>query len=426
MMYNNGIMKKLAVLFQEEETRGMDLSHPEKGNPGVGGTAFCFLLFLKFIYGAKGSEDYDITVYQFQDNILPHDKDKCVLVSSLNEALDDASSKGIDIVLLRNHQTDEAYSIFQNYNFKYIFWMHNRLTYTEIKLFRKWKNCKRVIAVGREMYDLYVDDMVSSKLDYILNPLVPPDEQFVRGGDARPWVTYVGSLIPDKNFHMLTAVWKDIIKEVPEAELHVIGSGRLYDKNGKMGSFGHAQQSYEDMFMPHILDDDGKPLESVVFHGIMGDEKYEIFKDTSVGVINPMATETFGLAAIEMEACGAPIVCRRKNGLLDSVEDGKTGLLYADIASLGPNIIKLLKDKELNGKMSKAALSFARTTFRPEGLMPEWVRVLDEVAADKKAKYRKPTANFDNNGKKVRMMLHVVHACPLFRWVPSIHDLQKK
>ena len=417
-------MIKLAVLFQENETKNMDLSAPEKGNPGVGGTAFCFLLFLKYIGKKAHGHELDITVYQLQNNILPHDK--CVKVDSLEEALNKATEDGNEIVLLRNHQTDEDYDLLQKYDFKYIFWMHNKLTYDEIKLFRTWDNCKRVIAVGRQMYDYYVDDLVIKKLDYIKNPLVPPKENMIREETYEPWVTYVGSLTFDKNFHLITKVWKDILKEVPDAQLHVIGSGRLYDKNSKLGKYGHADEEYERLFMPHILDDEGKPLESVVFHGIMGEEKYEIFKKSAVGIINPMATETFGLAAIEMEACGVPIVCRRKNGLLDSVKDGKTGILYKDISKLAPSIIKLLTNKRLNKKMGTAARDFARHDFRPEGLMPAWQEVIYQVHKNKKASYKAPHRDLDNNGKMLRKFIHTLHRIPALKKIPSIHDIQKK
>ena len=60
-------MIKVAMLFQESETDNMDLSMPEKGNPGVGGTAFCFLLLSKFLMDKK---EIDLTIYQFQNNIL--------------------------------------------------------------------------------------------------------------------------------------------------------------------------------------------------------------------------------------------------------------------------------------------------------------------------------------------------------------------
>lgn len=414
-------MIKIAMLFQEAETNHMDLSHPENGNPGVGGTAFCFLLLSKFLIG---NGKVDVTIYQLQDNILPCEKNR--KVSTLEEALEEAKKDGNEIILARNHQDSASYDLMQKYDFKYIFWMHNKLTYEEIRLFERWDNVKRVIAVGREMYDYYLDDLVSNKLDYAINMFVPPAEDKIRSNDYEPIVTYMGSLTYDKNFHMLTAVWKEVLKEVPNAQLHVIGSGRLYDKDSVMGSFGYAEKSYEDMFLPGITDENGKLLSGIKFYGILGDEKYDVFKKTAVGVVNPMATETFCLAAIEMEACGAPIVTRRKNGLLDTVQDGSTGILYKDVVMLGPTIIRLLKDKELNQRMSKSAVTFARQDFLPEKIIPKWIEIFENVANDIPAKYQKPTKNMDNNGKRIRVLLHAVHSCPLFKKIPSVHDLQKK
>lgn len=432
----------VGILFQEEETRGMDLTTPEAGNPGVGGTAFCFLHLIS--YFEKNITDIDMKVYQFQNNILPTDKvtlieDNEALSAGenadfkLKKALDYAKQDGRDIILLRNHQTDTAYEILKQYDFKYIFWMHNKLTYNEIVMFRKWDNVKRVIAVGRQMYDYYVDDFVITKLDYVVNPFVPPSKDKIRdeilfdnSTNVSNNVTYVGSLTYDKNFHMLAAAWKDILSNCPEAKLHVIGSGRLYDKNSKLGKYGHAEESYEEMFMPALTDENGNTLESVVFHGIMGNDKYDVFKNTAVGVINPMATETFGLAAIEMEACGVPIVSRRKNGLPDSVEDGKSGILYKNVGELADTIVKLFKDRELNIKMGKEACRFARNDFLPEIVFNEWIQIFEQVSKDKVAQYKKPVSNFDNNGKRFRCILHALHSCILFRWLPSIHDLQKK
>ena len=73
---------KLAILFQEEEAREIDLLHPELGNPGVGGTAFCFILLMKYL---DLRPEIDMTVYSFQKNNLPCQN--CKYVSSIEEAL---------------------------------------------------------------------------------------------------------------------------------------------------------------------------------------------------------------------------------------------------------------------------------------------------------------------------------------------------
>lgn len=414
-------MIKVAMLFQEAETSGMDLSHPEQGNPGVGGTAFCFLLLSRFM---EERDEVEITTYQLQDNHLPGTRN--VKVQDLREALELAKQQNIELMLVRNHQTSEDYALLEAYDFKYIFWMHNKLTYEEIVRFRTWQQVKRIICVGREMYDYYLDDPISEKLECISNMFVPPGEAYIRQGEYAPIVTYMGSLTYDKNFHLLTEVWKQVREAVPEAQLHVIGSGKLYDKNSILGSYGYAEKEYEDLFMPGITDETGSLLPGVVFHGILGDEKYEVFRSSAVGVVNPMATETFCLAAIEMEACGIPVLTRRKNGLLDTVQAGKTGILYKKISALAPSLIGLLQNKAQNEAMGKQAAIFARNDFLPEHIIPKWIAVFAAVAEGRPAKYARPTANFDNNGKWLRFIMHGLRRIPFLKHLPSIHDIQKK
>lgn len=415
-------MIKLAILFQEDETEHMDLSHPEDGNPGVGGTAFCFLLLMKYLNHYRDAVDY--TVYHIKENRLPAGKAK--KTETVREALEWAVSDGNEIILIRNHQTREVYDLMAGYPLKYIVWMHNKLTLEEIRLLDRWDAVSRIVCVGREMYDYYLDDRIIRKMDFIRNIFVPPDAKTVRGDDYPPYVTYTGSLTYDKNFHLLAAVWKEIVRSAPDAQLHVIGSGKLYDQNSEMGAMGIADKEYEELFLPFLCGQDGSLLPSVVFHGILGEEKYEVYRRSAVGVVNPMATETFCLSAIEKEACGIPVVSRRKNGLLDTVQDGKTGILYKDVKDLASVILDLLLDKEKNIRMGRAAAAFARTEFLPEKILPEWIRVLTEVHDGKPAGYRKPEGNLDNNGKWVRRIWHGLHRIPFLKGLPSIHEIQKK
>ena len=104
---------------------------------------------------------------------------------------------------------------------------------------------------------------------------------------------------------MLAEAWSNVRERVPDAGLDVIGTGRLYDENAKLGKYGLAEETYEQEFMKWLTDEKGEILPNVRFHGILGAEKYDVFRKCSIGVINPMATETFGLAAVEMEACGS-------------------------------------------------------------------------------------------------------------------------
>ncbi|MBP3296761.1 MAG: hypothetical protein J6M27_09275, partial [Lachnospiraceae bacterium] len=117
---------------------------------------------------------------------------------------------------------------------------------------------------------------------------------------------------------------------------------------------------------------------------------------------------------------------RRKYGLCDSVRDQETGLLYPEVSEMAAALIRLLQDPALNNQMGAAAAAFARSAFLPQNHIEQWVRIVLEATESRPAQYCKPVSNLDNNKKKIRMILHEIHRVPFLRWVPSIHDIQKK
>ena len=54
-------------------------------------------------------------------------------------------------------------------------------------------------------------------------------------------VVYIGSIVPLKGLHLLTKAWSSVLKEVPDAQLYIIGSGNLYNQNEKLGKYGIAE-----------------------------------------------------------------------------------------------------------------------------------------------------------------------------------------
>ena len=154
-----------------------------------------------------------------------------------------------------------------------------------------------------------------------------------------------------------------------------------------------------------MLKENGEILDSVHFCGVLGQEKYSIFNKTAVGIINPSAlTETFGLSAVEMEACGIPIVTKADQGLLDTNIHKQTGLLFSREKNLKKLVIRLLTNKEWNKALGEQAKKFATTTFAPEIIVEEWFQLLNEVIEGKKAVYCPPVNFFLKQNKWLRMI----------------------
>ena len=79
-------------------------------------------------------------------------------------------------------------------------------------------------------------------------------------------------------------------------------------------------------------------------------------------VVVPSYTESFGLVAIEAQACGTAVVAADVGGLPTAVVDGKTGVLVAghDPSAYADVIARLLGDEPLLSRMSRAGYRHAR------------------------------------------------------------------
>ena len=73
-------------------------------------------------------------------------------------------------------------------------------------------------------------------------------------------------------------------------------------------------------------------------------------------LINPSLREAFGRSLIEAMACQMPVVATRVGGMVEIVEDAKTGLWVnpGDATALAEAIIGLLSDENLRKSMAKA------------------------------------------------------------------------
>lgn len=386
----------IGIVVEDSGYSKMNFKNPEYGNPGVSGTVFEFLMLIRYL--CMTSSDKEVEVFHFGDNVYP---DKCQLVrcNSHNDVVQYAKKQDI-LLIVQNGLDDTFYEKLNIESIKTILWAHNYITGEDAECFSSMENVQRVVFVGREQYDHYVAHDIIKKSTYIYNMFDSKQKTYYRNKKLKPVVTYTGSLIPAKGFHMLAHVWKDVLKEVPEAQLNVLGSGKLYDRRAVLGKYEIAEENYESSFISSLLDESGAILPSVRFWGVVGEEKVDMYHETMVGVMNPTGTsETFGLSGVEMEACGIPIVTRKKYGLLDTVEDKKTGFLINNEKELLAAIVKLLKNKELNENMGNNAKNFVSARFSPNEIIKQWTQMFDDIESGKSAVYCKPDSNFENDWK---------------------------
>jgi L-malate glycosyltransferase len=88
----------------------------------------------------------------------------------------------------------------------------------------------------------------------------------------------------------------------------------------------------------------------------------------------PSETESFGLAALEAMACGAPVIASRTGGLPEVVDDGETGFLCEIGATdaMADAGVRLLTDEGLHQSIATAARRAAEDRFSAAAVVPRY------------------------------------------------------
>lgn len=338
-----------------------------------------------------------------------------------------AEQIGTDVLITKNSVNPEEQAAIERTNLKVILWGHNYYFSDYAQWVSQTRSIKANVFVGKQQYDRYIDHDIITKSLTIFNML--PDflgERVCRKNDGKT-VVYMGALVPVKGFLEMAKMWKSIVQAVPEAQLLVMGTGSLYteSKDAKWGSLGIADEEFEKQFLPYVTDEHRNLLPSVKFLGKVGVEKYDYFRNASVGVVNPSArTEIFSVSIMEMALASLPVVTLNKNGFPDSIDDGVTGYLCLSQKEIQSKIIMLLKDKEHNNRLGDAAKKRVKE-FAPEKIIEQWKSLIYRVYKNELViPYSSPIPPFSNNLKWIRCVLRTLRFTLGLKFIPPFINVE--
>ena len=167
----------------------------------------------------------------------------------------------------------------------------------------------------------------------------------------RPAALFVGVLERYKGVDVLTDAWRDVARQVPDAELHVVGKGPLSDVVEKLvAAFpGRVRWTPE-------LSTDGV-VEAL---------------DDATALVLPSRGEGMGRVVVEAFCRGRAVVGTAAGGIPDLVENGASGLLVPveDAKALADALVRVLGDGDLAGRLGAGAAAAA----------PAWIATPDEFA----------------------------------------------
>jgi len=205
---------------------------------------------------------------------------------------------------------------------------------------------------SKRLVQLYTVD--KSKIRIVPNGVDPelfrpsPDRETLKrriGVSNRPVVLFVGRLIPRKGLSYLVEAARVIVRERRDTVFLIVGNGPLRDK---------------------LIKDVRKAglLESFVMLGDAREALLPALYNCADIFALPSIQEGQGIALLEAQASGKPVVAFNTGGIREALIDQETGLLTEpNSRNLADAVLELLSDKSLREKMGRNGRKFVTVKF---------------------------------------------------------------
>jgi glycosyltransferase involved in cell wall biosynthesis len=186
------------------------------------------------------------------------------------------------------------------------------------------------------------------------SPTLDPDRLLARLPD-RPFILFVGALQPHKGIGPLLSAYGRLLSPPP---LVVVGT-----------TWPDSPTSWPS----------GTTVLTNVNHRLV----QEIWARSMFGIAPSLVPETFGGVVIEAMLAGRAIIASSLGGPMDTVEDGRTGLLVApgDVDGLKRSMQTLIDDPSLRDRMGLLARERVERFFSTDAVVPQYEAFYANVVA---------------------------------------------
>lgn len=99
-----------------------------------------------------------------------------------------------------------------------------------------------------------------------------------------------------------------------------------------------------------------------------------VFRSAAV-MVHTSWTESFGMALVEAQSCGVPVIAHNLEGMREVVSDGETGFLVqpGDVNALADRLTQLLADPALRNRLGAVGYERMREMFSVEGRVNDYL-----------------------------------------------------
>lgn len=384
---------KIGIYFDSRHIGKWDWQEFLTGKIGVSGTD-SQTLFLAYYLTQKNCQ-----IYFFSQTPPPLELNNFISINSndLNDCLNQAKSNKIDVLIfcssIGKEQIIKGIQLLEKIEQKCIFWCHNDPDPKITKMLFESQFISRVICVSATQADGFRDKPIFNKIEYIYNSIDPKLYNFQNSIKKQPYqVLYLGSLSQTKGFQHLAKAWQEVKNKIPSVTLLVLGSGKLYNREAKLGILGVADDDFEKTAIIPYLGTTKEEItaKGVTFLGLVSPQQArEIISNSTLGVCNPNCSgslETFCVSAIEIQAGGCAVISANRGGLKETVINKKTGILINNEKQLSQAIISLLNNPNKVKLMGENGKIFVTEKFNYELIINQWFLLLESVINQDKTK----------------------------------------
>jgi glycosyltransferase involved in cell wall biosynthesis len=194
-------------------------------------------------------------------------------------------------------------------------------------------------------------------------------------------ILFVGRISPEKGVHTLIEIFNKVVKEIPSVQLDLAGAIKTLpkdfiikmDQNPAVAGLSrfYNEKSYYEQLVSFI---DPAAMNKIKFHNHLNQAKLSEFYQQADIVVNPSISESFGMAVIEANSYGLPVIVSNIGGMDELVQDGVNGYKIdpSDINLFYKRIIELLTDDDKRNAMGKNGEKLIKEFYN-------WERVSSEL-----------------------------------------------
>jgi trehalose synthase len=184
----------------------------------------------------------------------------------------------------------------------------------------------------------------------------------------RPLITQVSRFDPWKDPIGVIDAYREVTRQVPEAQLAMVGSMATDDPEG--------MEYFQKTFEYADGDEDIKILSNL---NNVGAIEVNAFQSQSDICLQKSIREGFGLTVTEALWKGRPTIAGNVGGIPLQIEDGVSGFLVDSPSECAERCLEILRDPELGKKLGREGKEHARRQFLTPRLLRDWLNLITDL-----------------------------------------------